>query len=77
MEEKKKKRLGLTHSVFAKMVAFILCILMLCVTAASVVGAVLMFKAGVYWTPDEYLRDEVFSDYVQSKEYSSPLPIWH
>lgn len=70
MEEKKKKRLGLTHSVLAKTVAFILCILMLCVTAASVVGAVLMFNAGVYWTPDEYLRDEVFSDYVQSKEYT-------
>lgn len=70
MEEKKKKRLGLTHSALAKTVAFILCILMLCVTAASVVGVVLMFNAGVYWTPEEYLRDEEFSNYVQNKEYT-------
>ncbi len=70
MEEKKKKRLGLTHSVAAKTAAFILCILMLCVTAASVAGAVLMFNAEVYWTPEEYLRDEEFSNYVQNKEYS-------
>ncbi len=70
MKEKVKKRLGLTHSVFAKTVAFILCILMLCVTAASVVGVVLMFNAEIYWTPIEYIRDDVFNSYVHQSDYT-------
>lgn len=70
MEEKKKKRLGLTHSVFAKTVAFILCILMLCVTAASVAGVVLMFNAEIYWTPIEYIREDVYDSYVNQSDYT-------
>ena len=70
MEEKKKKRLGLTHSVFAKTVAFILCILMLCVTAASVAGVVLMFNAEIYWTPIEYIREDVYDSYVDRSDYT-------
>lgn len=70
MEEKKKKRLGLTHSVFAKTVAFILCILMLCVTAASVAGVVLMFNAEIYWTPIEYIREDVYDSYVNRSDYT-------
>lgn len=70
MEEKKKKRLGLTHSVFAKTVAFILCILMLCVTAASVAGVVLMFNAEIYWTPIEYIREDIYDSYVDRSDYT-------
>ena len=70
MEKIKKKRLGLTHSVFAKTAAFILCILMLCVTAASVAGVVLMFNAEIYWTPIEYIREDVYDSYVNRSDYT-------
>ena len=70
MEKIKKKRLGLAHSVFAKTVAFILCILMLCVTAASVAGVVLMFNAEIYWTPIEYIREDVYDSYVNRSDYT-------
>ena len=70
MEKIKKKRLGLTHSVFAKTVAFILCILMLCVTAASVAGVVLIFNAEIYWTPIEYIREDVYDSYVNRSDYT-------
>ena len=70
MEKIKKKQLGLTHSVFAKTAAFILCILMLCVTAASVVGVVLMFNAEIYWTPIEYIREDVYDSYVNRSDYT-------
>ena len=70
MEKIKKKQLGLTHSVFAKTAAFILCILMLCVTAASGGGVVLMFNAEIYWTPIEYIREDVYDSYVNRSDYT-------
>ena len=69
MEEKKKKRLGPTHSMLMKALAFILCILMLCVTAVSVVGVVLMFQAGVYWNAEETVKGELFETYAYDREY--------
>lgn len=68
--EKTKKKLGLTHSVLAKAGAFILCILMLCVTALSVAGVALMFDGEVYWTPEEYTREDMFSSYADNFDYS-------
>lgn len=68
--EKTKKKLGLTHSVWAKAGAFILCILMLCVTAISVAGVALMFDGEVYWTPEEYTREDMFSSYANKLDYS-------
>ena len=68
--EKTKKKLGLTHSVWAKAGAFILCILMLCVTALSVAGVVLMFNGEVYWTPEENVRENMFLSYVNKHDYS-------
>ena len=52
MDGKVKKRLGLTHSLLAKTMAFILCILMLCMTALSVVGISMMFYGKIYTTSE-------------------------
>ncbi len=66
----KKKRLGITHSSAAKTMAFILCILMLCVTAVSVFGVVLMFNAEVYWTTEEDFTKQIFEEYANSRKFS-------
>lgn len=66
----KKLRLGITHSSAAKTMAFILCILMLCVTAVSVVGVVLMFESEVYLTTEEDFLKQNFEEYVNSKKFS-------
>lgn len=66
----KRSRLGITHSSAAKTMAFILCILMLCVTALSVAGVVLMFQAEMYWTPEENVEKQIFVEYAEGKEYS-------
>lgn len=70
MEDKKKKKSGLTHSVWAKAGALILCILMLGVTALSVAGVVLMFSGEVYWTHEAYVREQAFSEYANRHDYS-------
>ncbi len=66
----KKQRLGITHSSAAKTMAFILCILMLCVTALSVVGVVLMFGSEVYLTTEEDFLKQVFEEYANSNRFS-------
>lgn len=66
----KKQRLGVTHSSAAKTMAFILCILMLCVTALSVAGVVLMFEAEVYLTTEDDFKKQIFEEYADSREYS-------
>lgn len=66
----KKQRLGITHSSAAKTMAFILCILMLCVTALSVAGVVLMFEAEVYLTTEDDFKKQIFEEYAGSREYS-------
>lgn len=66
----KKQRLGITHSSAAKTMAFILCILMLCVTALSVAGVVLMFEAEVYLTTEDDFKKQIFEEYADSREYS-------
>ena len=60
MKEKKARR-GISHSIVAKITAFLLAVVMLCLTAAAVVGAVIMFRAEVYWTSREANLDDVFS----------------
>lgn len=69
-KNEKKTRTGITHSAAAKTVAFILCILMLCVTAVSVFGAVLMFMGGVYWTSEEHLREDTFRHLADNDDYN-------
>lgn len=64
----KKQRLGITHSSAAKTMAFILCILMLCVTALSVAGVILMFEAEVYWTTEDDFKTQIFEEYANSGE---------
>ncbi|MBO5968707.1 MAG: HAMP domain-containing histidine kinase [Clostridia bacterium] len=66
----KKQRLGITHSSAAKTMAFILCILMLCVTALSAVGIWGMFAGELYWTPEEDAKKSVFDQYANGIEYS-------
>ncbi|MBQ2715728.1 MAG: HAMP domain-containing histidine kinase [Clostridia bacterium] len=66
----KKQRLGITHSSAAKTMAFILCILMLCVTALSVAGVVLMFSGGIYWTKEEDLREDAFRQLADNVDYN-------
>ncbi len=70
MEENKKKRLGPTHSIFMKSLAFILCILMLCVTAVSAVCIAAIFSGEIYVTPEEDMKKQVFSEYAEGLEYS-------
>ncbi len=60
MKERKPHR-GISHSVAAKVTAFILAVVMLCLTAVAVVGVVVMFAAEVYWTSFEAGLDNVFS----------------
>ncbi len=71
-EEKKPKkvRYGITHSTAAKTFALILCILMLCVTAAAVAGAIAMFATGCYWTSEEKFREDTFRDIADSDDYN-------
>ena len=64
----KKQRLGITHSSAAKTMAFILCILMLCATALSVAGVILMFEAEVYWTTEDDFKTQIFEEYANSGE---------
>ena len=66
----KKQRLGITHSSAAKTMAFILCILMLCVTALSVAGVILMFSGGIYWTKEEDLREDAFRQLADNVDYN-------
>ena len=65
----KKQRLGITHSSAAKTMAFILCILMLCVTALSVAGVILMFEAEVYWTTEDDFKTQIFEEYANRGEF--------
>ncbi len=72
-EDKKKLRraYGATHSTAAKTVAFIFCILMLFVTAVSVLGAVIMWQAEVYGYSEESLRDEAYENVLSSYVYNT------
>ncbi len=76
MDEKKKlkRAYGPTHSMVAKVTAFILCIIMLCVTAVSIVGIVIMWSAEVYTYPEERLRYETFEEMTYGNIYNI---IWH
>ncbi len=77
-EEKKKKRsFGLTHSAAAKTVAFILCILMLAVTAASLVGAIFIYDSGVYYTTQENMRKDIYGTLVSNDVYSLVWNVHH
>ncbi len=67
----KKPRLGITHSSAAKTIAFILCILMLCVTALSVAGVVLMFEAEVYWTYETDVKEDAYFYQVCNFAYNT------
>ena len=67
----KKPRLGITHSSAAKTMAFILCILMLCVTALSVAGVVLMFEAEVYWTYENDVKEDAYFYQVCNFAYNT------
>lgn len=59
MREKKKRRLS--HSFAAKTTAFTIAVIMLCVTALSVVGVVVMFAAKVYNSSREANKYEIYS----------------
>lgn len=59
MGEKKKRRLS--HSLAAKTVAFITAVLMLCLTALSTVGVVVMFEADVYSSSREANKYQIYS----------------
>lgn len=67
----KKQRLGITHSSAAKTMAFILCILMLCVTALSVAGVILMFEAEVYWTYEKDVKEDAYFYQVCNFAYNT------
>jgi len=67
----KKQRLGITHSSAAKTMAFILCILMLCVTALSVAGVVLMFEAEVYWTYENDVKEDAYFYQISNFAYNT------
>lgn len=69
MKEKKARR-GIRHSAAAKLAAFLLAILMLCLTAVSVIGATVMFTAEVYWTSFESNLDGVFSKSAHNDCYN-------
>ena len=69
-KKEKKPRMGITHGSAAKTLAFILCILMLCVTAISVVGVIFMFSGGVYWTTEENLREDTFRQLADNDDYN-------
>ncbi len=62
----KKPRIGITHSSAAKTIAFILCILMLCVTAVSVFAVAVMFETDVYWTDKEDQRHSSFYNHAEN-----------
>ena len=70
MKENAKKRLRLTHSVFFKTMAFVLCILMLGVTALSVLGIWGMFQAEVYITSEDDARQQAFYNYASGRVYT-------
>ncbi len=76
MDDKKKlkRAYGATHSMVAKTFAFIMCIVMLCVTGVSIAGIVLMWSAEVYTYPEEKLRYETFEEMTYGKIYNI---IWH
>ena len=59
MGEKKKRRLS--HSLAAKTAAFITAVLMLCLTALSTVGVVVMFEADVYSSSREANKYQIYS----------------
>jgi len=70
-KKEKKQRLGITHSSAAKTMAFILCILMLCVTALSVAGVVLMFEAEVYWTYENDVKEDAYFYQIRNFAYNT------
>lgn len=69
MKEKKARR-GISHSFAAKLTAFILAVVMLCVTAVAVVGVVVMFAAEVYFTSFEANLDDIFSQSAYNDCYN-------
>ncbi len=69
MAEKKKTN-GFTHSMAAKTFAFIMCIIMLCLTAVSIAGVCIAWESGCYVFPEENLRRRAFDD-VTENNYSS------
>lgn len=59
MREKKKHRLS--HSIAAKAAAFTVAVIMLCITALSTVGVVVMFAAEVYNSSREANKYQIYS----------------
>ncbi len=57
----KKKRGRISHSTAAKVSAFILAVLMLCLTALAVAGAFTMFTAEVYQSSHDANKDDLYS----------------
>ena len=70
MKDKSKIHLGPTHSAAAKTAAFIICILMLCITAISFFVIYGMFASGSYWMTEEALREELFEQISDTDSYS-------
>jgi len=62
------------RTLLCKITCFILCILSLCVTAASIAGAVLMLAGELYVLPKEYVIDSVYRDMLRS---DSNNILWH
>ncbi len=62
------------RSLSAKIICFILCVVCLCITVASVVGAALFISGGFYVFPKEYMIDSTFEQMLKS---ASNNILWH
>ena len=67
----KKTRIPLTHRTGAKVIAFMMTILMTAITIFSVLGAIFLVLEDVYTTPKSEFHSEVFSSLAQDVAYNA------
>ncbi len=60
---------NIAHSTAAKTAAIFLAVICACLTFAMAFGVVVMFKAGVYVTPFEQLKTDLFERYAVERVY--------
>ena len=65
----KKVKIPLTHRTWAKVLAFVLTIVMLGVVAVSVMGIAVMVEEDIYFTPKDEYREEALSQLYSGDMY--------
>jgi len=73
-EPKYTDKIPITHRMAAKVIAFILVIVMAAVFTGSVLGAILMYDYGLYQTSEESFKEDIISGMVYNDGFNMT---WH